>query len=524
MRMFIFQTAGHRYALDAACVQAVHPLVRAKPVPGAPAWLAGVIDVHGELVPMVDAAMLLSGTACVQRTLGARVLLVDTGIGQSGGARARFALAVDRVLDAVALEQEVRLAGIQAVAEELIRTAIHQAAGHDPNRARVSATPEPPALAIWNPERQAGAGVVIAETTWFERDELVGPPGGREPREGQPQEEQGHNGQPGDGQSPSADSSTDPQQRQGSRPTGRGNRARPEDQSEDRQQPNGDGSAAESENDNPQEPRAGTGSQRNPQGRPRSGQPRGEQPNPNGETQPGQEPGAEPGEAGEPSEQTANGEPQDQPGNAQSRSGRGGNRPGNRAGQRPGTARPGEESGEEPGDDTTEPQMSQDESPSEDEEATGQPAPGARPNASPRSGGTRNRGGNPQRGPTGPLDRVTDAGGFAPFTGRDFREWSDRLRDVEEMVSDPELRAEAARIRDRARAIRGDARRNSAEPNWDLVRMQVANPLAELSRRVNDELLRRQNRQNVIPLDRDQVPPRYSEKTRKYYERLGSGQ
>ena len=37
MRMFIFQTAGHRYALDAACVQAVHPLVRAKPVPGAPA-------------------------------------------------------------------------------------------------------------------------------------------------------------------------------------------------------------------------------------------------------------------------------------------------------------------------------------------------------------------------------------------------------------------------------------------------------------------------------------------------------
>jgi hypothetical protein len=351
----------------------------------------------------------------------------------------------------------------------------------------------------------------------------------REPREGQPQEEQGRNGQPGDGQSPSDDSSTDPQQRQGSRPTGRGNPARPEDPSEnDRQQPNGDGSATESENDNPQEPRAGTGSQRNPQGRPRSGQPRGGQPNSNGETQPGQEPGqepgAEPGQAGEPSDQTGDGEPQDQPGNAQSPRGRAGNPPGNRAGQRPGTARPGEESGEEPGDDTTQPQMSQDESPSDDEEATGQPTPGGRPNASPRSGGNRNRGGNPQRGPTGPLDRVTDAGGFAPFTGRDFREWSDRLRDVEEMVSDPELRAEAARIRDRARAIRGDARRNSAEPNWDLVRMQVANPLAELSRRVNDELLRRQNRQNVIPLDRDQVPPRYSEKTRKYYERLGSGQ
>ena len=137
----------------------------------------------------------------------------------------------------------------------------------------------------------------------------------------------------------------------------------------------------------------------------------------------------------------------------------------------------------------------------------------------------RNPGDAQQRSPgIGPPDQLADPGGFAPFTGRDFRDWSDRLRDVEEMVSDPELRAEAARIRDRARAIRGEARRNSAEPNWDLVRMQVANPLAELSRRVNDELLRRQNRQNVIPLDRDQVPPRYSEKTRKYYERLGSGQ
>jgi len=105
MRTFVFTAAGSSYALDASWIQAVHPLVRARPVPGTPAWLAGVIDVHGELVPMVDAAMLLSGTATVQRTLGARVLLVDTGIGQ-GGARARFALSVDRVLDAVALEQD----------------------------------------------------------------------------------------------------------------------------------------------------------------------------------------------------------------------------------------------------------------------------------------------------------------------------------------------------------------------------------------------------------------------------------
>ncbi|MFO0963358.1 MAG: chemotaxis protein CheW [Phycisphaerales bacterium] len=103
MRTFVFTAAGCRYALDASWVQAVHPLVRARPVPGAPPFIAGMIDVHGELVPLVDAALLLSGSQPVERTLGARVLLLDTG---GAGARARFALAVDRVVDVADLDEE----------------------------------------------------------------------------------------------------------------------------------------------------------------------------------------------------------------------------------------------------------------------------------------------------------------------------------------------------------------------------------------------------------------------------------
>jgi hypothetical protein len=91
------------------------------------------------------------------------------------------------------------------------------------------------------------------------------------------------------------------------------------------------------------------------------------------------------------------------------------------------------------------------------------------------------------------------------------------------MVVDPELRAEAARIRDRARSIRADVKRHSQSPNWGLVRVQVAEPLVELSNRMAEELLRRNSKQAVVPLDRDPVPPRYSEKTRRYYEDLGSG-
>src|SRR5262245_37468636 len=110
-----------------------------------------------------------------------------------------------------------------------------------------------------------------------------------------------------------------------------------------------------------------------------------------------------------------------------------------------------------------------------------------------------------------------------PLTGDRFRDWSDRLRDVEEMVADPELRAEAARIRERARSMRAELKRHSAGPNWDLVQSQVAGPLVELRDRVAAELLRRTTKQAIGPGDRDPGPPKSSEKTRLYYERLGSG-
>ena len=115
-----------------------------------------------------------------------------------------------------------------------------------------------------------------------------------------------------------------------------------------------------------------------------------------------------------------------------------------------------------------------------------------------------------------------------PLTGDDFRDWSDRLRDVEEMVDDPELRAEASRIREQAREIRRELKksekeRHSAKPNWDLIKLKVAKPLAELQDRVAEELLRRTSKDALVPLDRDPVPVQYQDAVRKYYERLGKG-
>ncbi len=164
--------------------------------------------------------------------------------------------------------------------------------------------------------------------------------------------------------------------------------------------------------------------------------------------------------------------------------------------------------------------------PQEDQEPgeRGQPQPGQRGQEPGQRGGRRSltdRGGE-WRGESGP-DRFGPIDMLSPLSGDDFRQWSDRLRDVEEMVDDPELRAEAARIRERARSIRAEAQRHSAEPNWELAQQQVAGPLVQLRDRVTEELLRRTSQQAIVPLDRDPVPPQFSEKTRRYYERLGSG-
>jgi hypothetical protein len=108
-----------------------------------------------------------------------------------------------------------------------------------------------------------------------------------------------------------------------------------------------------------------------------------------------------------------------------------------------------------------------------------------------------------------------------PLTGREYRQWSDRLRDVEEMLGEPELRNDVARVRDRARAIRGEFTRHGKEPQWNLVEQFITNPLTELRKRIGEELAKLKSDEAMVPIDRDPVPGRYAELVRRYYENLG---
>jgi hypothetical protein len=143
------------------------------------------------------------------------------------------------------------------------------------------------------------------------------------------------------------------------------------------------------------------------------------------------------------------------------------------------------------------------------------------------AGQAREIGRNRNAGAGGAGGGASGGGGFdggyggGPLTGERFVEWSDRLRNVEEMVDDPALRTEVARIREIAKGMRVEFKQHQALPKWDMVKTKISAPLAELRNRLTEELARRESKESLVPIDRDPVPTQYAERVRRYYEELG---
>jgi hypothetical protein len=157
----------------------------------------------------------------------------------------------------------------------------------------------------------------------------------------------------------------------------------------------------------------------------------------------------------------------------------------------------------------------------------GSPRDGSQRQANNSGRGRPNAGGDDRTGWRGGVRLPDQWGGInsrGPITGEDFRQWSDRLREVEEMLEEPDLRNEVARVRDRARSMRVEFKRHGTEPQWDMVTMQITKPLTELRKRLAEELAKLESDEALVPIDRDPVPSRYAELVRKYYEELGGGE
>ncbi len=219
-------------------------------------------------------------------------------------------------------------------------------------------------------------------------------------------------------------------------------------------------------------------------GQPQQGkQPQGQQPGQPGPNQPGQQQpkqgGQQPGQGG-----------QNQPGGQQPK--QGGQQPGQGGQNQPGQGQPGQN---QPGNQG--PRRLTD--------------PPAQPNGPAQPGGRENGG------------LAQPNGGAGPIREQGFREWFDRMRATEDLIDDPQLRAEAARIRERARAAREEFKRHAKEPDWKQLQEMVVRPLNELRDRVAEEVRRRESPDALVPIDRDPVPPEFADGVRRYYERLGGG-
>lgn len=233
----------------------------------------------------------------------------------------------------------------------------------------------------------------------------------------------------------------------------------------------------------------------------------------NGEPKPGEQPGQGKGQQPGKGEQTAqNGErqPGEQPG---SQPGQGGQ------GKQPGTQASAAQGGQGEGGAGGENSGSREPSGNQDSKASARP--GSR--LADLAGAPRERGGIRSAGNEGGgrWGGAVDGEQAGPLTGERFVEWQDRLRNVEEMLDEPALRNEAARVREIAKGVRAEIKRHSVAPNWDMVDTKIRAPLAELRNRVTEELARRESKENLVPIDRDPVPSKYAERVRRYYEDLG---
>jgi purine-binding chemotaxis protein CheW len=118
-----FRVGTAEYALDASEVLHLETFTEATHVPGAPAFVAGLVQVRGKLVPVVDLRSRF-GLAPANRTLDNRVIVVKVGSRIAG-------LLVDSArevleLDEASFEPPPDLLGSQAAG--FVKAVITQAA------------------------------------------------------------------------------------------------------------------------------------------------------------------------------------------------------------------------------------------------------------------------------------------------------------------------------------------------------------------------------------------------------------
>jgi chemotaxis-related protein WspB len=110
MKVLVFHIGRERYALPLAAVLRVLPVARLTALPGAPHFVPGLLDLHGEPVPVIDLSRLAGSPADAVR-YDTRILLLDVPV---AGRMRRLGLKAERVSGVAAIEELLRDGGVAA--------------------------------------------------------------------------------------------------------------------------------------------------------------------------------------------------------------------------------------------------------------------------------------------------------------------------------------------------------------------------------------------------------------------------
>lgn len=116
MKVLVFSIGADRYGLRLGAIARVLPAAQLRQLPLAPPFVAGLMDLHGEPVPVLDLSRL-AGVTPLQIWFDTRIILVDYEVGGKGGNSCvrPLGLLAEHVLGIETLiEAELADSGIQA--------------------------------------------------------------------------------------------------------------------------------------------------------------------------------------------------------------------------------------------------------------------------------------------------------------------------------------------------------------------------------------------------------------------------
>lgn len=112
MLYLCFQLGDQEFAFDTDHVHSLAPVLPARPIPGTPDYVCGLVEYRSAIVPLIDLNHMLCGSPA-RKLLGTRMILVYYPL--AADRRPLLGLVAEKALDTLAVESEaLREPGIDA--------------------------------------------------------------------------------------------------------------------------------------------------------------------------------------------------------------------------------------------------------------------------------------------------------------------------------------------------------------------------------------------------------------------------